>query len=296
MSQDRTAFLTTWLYVPADQRTKLDKALSSGADAIIADLEDGVAASSKAAARESLRDWLGSLADHAEPRPVVWVRVNAGSVAEDLAVGVHPAVAGVCLPKAEAVPEVQTFVAAVAAAEARQRVGGEPTAVMLMIETARGLLAAADLASASDRITVLQLGEQDLNADLGLPPGFEAGVIPSPLRAARDAVVVASAAGRLLSPIGPVSTFIHDADALRQESNELRRNGFGGRATIHPAQLEPVAAGFAPSTEERAWAERVVAANDEAAAGGSGVTLVDGRMVDAPVVAQAQRLLRRAAD
>jgi len=227
MSPADTALLTTWLYVPADQRKKLDKALGSDADAIIADLEDGVTASSKDAARESLHEWLMSLTDHAGSPPVVWVRVNAGSVAEDLAVGIHPAVAGVCLPKAETVPAVQTFVAEVSAAEARQRVGGEPTAVMLMIETARGLLAAADLATASDRVTVLQLGEQDLNADLGLPPGFKAGVVPSPLRAARDTVVVASAAGRLLPPIGPVSTFIHDAEALRQESNELRSNGFG---------------------------------------------------------------------
>lgn len=294
MSRDEIAVLTTWLYVPADQRKKLDKALGSGADAIIADLEDGVAASSKATARETLGEWLSSLADHIGPRPAVFVRVNAGSVAEDLAVGVHPAVAGVCLPKAEVATEVQAFVTDLAAAEARQRVGGEPTAIMLMIETARGVLAAAELATASDRVTVLQVGEQDLSADLRLPPAFEAGHVASPLQAARNAVVVASAAGALLPPIGPVSTFIHDAEALRQECSELRRDGFGGRATIHPAQLNPVAAGFAPTAEERAWAERVVAANDEAEAIGSGVTLVDGRMVDAPVVTQARVLLRRA--
>lgn len=293
MNRDDIAGLTTWLYVPADQRKKLDKALGSGADAILADLEDGVAASSKVTARESLREWLASLADHAEPRPVIWVRVNAATVDDDLAVGVHPAVAGICLPKAETVDSVLDFITALGAAEARQRVGGAPTAVMLMIETARGVLAAADLATASDRISVLQVGEQDLSADLGLPPRFEAGVAASPLQSARDAVVVASAAGRLLPPIGPVSTFIHDATALQAESDALRRNGFGGRALIHPAQLAPVAAGFAPTTEERAWAERVVAASDAAAAVGNGVTLVDGRMVDAPVVAQARAVLGR---
>lgn len=286
--------MTTFLYVPADQPNKLEKALRSNADAVLADLEDGVAASSKVTARDTLREWLASLADRGGPRPTVWVRVNAGTTADDLAVGVHPAVAGICLPKAETAEQVQAFVAELATAEARQRVGGEPSAVMLMIETARGVLGAVEVASASDRVTLLQLGEQDLNADLGLPPRFDAGIVSSPIRAARDAVVLASAAARLLAPIGPVSTFIHDADALQQESNELRRNGFGGRAAIHPAQLAPVAAGFAPNAEERAWAERVVAANDDAAAAGSGVTLVDGRMVDAPVVEQARRLLRHA--
>lgn len=294
MSRDDIAVLATWLYVPADQRKKLDKALTSGADAIIADLEDGVAAASKATARACLSEWLSSLADHRGPRPVVFVRVNAGSVTDDLAVGIHPAVDGVCLPKAESVAEVQAFVAALGAAEARQRVGGGPTAVMLMIETARGVLRAADLAAASDRITVLQAGEQDLSADLRLPPTFEAGHVASPLQSARDAVVVASAAGGLLPPIGPVSTFIHDATALEQEGDGLRRIGFGGRALIHPAQIAPTAAGFAASADELAWAQRVVAATDEAEAIGSGVTLVDGRMVDAPVVNQAQVLLRRA--
>lgn len=293
MSRHDHARIVTWLYVPADQRKKLDKALGSDADAIIADLEDGVAASSKTAARESLREWLATIAAHAGPRPAVWVRVNAGTVEDDLAVGIHPAVVGVCLPKAQSAADVQAFVAAVASAEARQRVGGEPTAVMLMIETARGVTAVSAIASASDRVTVLQLGEQDLNADLGLPPGFDAGVVPSPLRAARDAIVLASAAARLLPPIAPVSTFIHDADALTVESKELRRNGFGGRATIHPAQLEPVATGFAPSEAEIDWAERVVAADDAAQATGSGATVVDGRMVDAPVVTQARAVLRR---
>jgi citrate lyase subunit beta/citryl-CoA lyase len=283
--------IRTWMYVPADSRRKLDKALASGSDALLADLEDAVSASGKTAARESLAGWLDAI-DPAAPRPHIWVRVNAGSVEEDVAAAAHPLVEGFCLPKVESADQV----AAISAVLDRVEAGaGTPRPLMLMVETARGILGCHDFASGSERVEFLQLGEQDLRADLGLPPDLSKGAepLPGPMQAARDAVVIASAACGLAGPVGPVSVNIHDADFLVAESARLRHAGFSGRALIHPAQVDPIARGFTPTEGEVEWARKVVEAADAAEAEGSGVTVVDGGMVDAPVVATARRVLRR---
>ncbi|HWB66767.1 MAG TPA: CoA ester lyase [Mycobacteriales bacterium] len=290
---DRDGSLTgtrTWMYVPADQRRKLDKALTSAADAIIADLEDAVAADGKGQARATLAGWLDDL-DQAGQRPHLWVRVNAESTDEDVAVAIHPCVEGICLPKVEASDQV----VAIDALLGRLEPAGDPRPLMLMVETAQAVLRCADFATASHRVAVLQLGEQDLRADLGLPPDLSKGAdpLPGPMQAARDAIVLASAAGGLAPPVGPVSVNIHDAELLAAETSRLRQAGFGSRALIHPAQIEPITRGFTPSEPEREWARRVIDAADRAQAEGTGVTVVDGGMVDAPVVATARRFLSR---
>jgi citrate lyase subunit beta / citryl-CoA lyase len=286
------ADIRTWMYVPGDSRKKLDKALVSRADAILADLEDAVSVDSKAAARTTLTDWLGAL-DPATSRPRIWVRINAGAIADDVPVAVHPAVEGICLPKVES---IEAIAALVSLLDHLEPAGATPLPLMLMVETARGVLSCSSFAAASDRVAILQLGEQDLRADLGLPPDLSKGAdpLPGPMQAARDAVVIASAAGGLAGPVGPVSVNIHDADLLTAETARLRHAGFSGRALIHPAQIAPIAAGFAPTEAEREWAQKVVDAANEAEANGTGVTVVDGGMVDAPVVATARQLLRRA--
>jgi citrate lyase subunit beta/citryl-CoA lyase len=282
----------TWMYVPADSRRKLDKALTAGSDAILADLEDAVSASGKAAARESLAGWLAEI-DASAPRPQIWVRVNAGSVADDVAAAMHPLVEGFCLPKVESADEVAAISAVL---DRLEPVGSPRRPVMLMVETGLGIQRCSSYAAASDRVALFQLGEQDLRADLGLPPDLSKGAdpLPGPMQAARDAVVIASAASGLGGPVGPVSVNIHDAELLRAETARLRHAGFSGRALIHPAQVEPVAQGFAPSDAEADWARKVVEAADAAEAEGVGVVVVDGGMVDAPVVATARQLLRRA--
>ncbi|HVW80484.1 MAG TPA: CoA ester lyase [Mycobacteriales bacterium] len=281
----------TWMYVPADSRRKLDKALTAGSDAILADLEDAVSASGKAAARDCLASWLADIGA-AAPRPRLWVRVNAGSVGDDVAAAMHPLVEGFCLPKVESPDEV----AATSAVLDRFEPEGSPRRpLMLMVETARGIQRCGEFALASDRVALFQLGEQDLRADLGLPPDLSKGAdpLPGPMQAARDAVVIASAASGLAGPVGPVSVNIHDADLLRTETARLRHAGFSGRALIHPAQVEPIAQGFAPTEAEAQWARKVVEAADAAEADGIGVVVVDGGMVDAPVVATARQLLAR---
>jgi citrate lyase subunit beta/citryl-CoA lyase len=282
------------MYVPADQPSKLDKARTSGADAIIADLEDAVAADAKAAARTSVANWLERLASvspeaDVEARPRIWLRVNANTVEADLQAALHPLIDGVCLPKVESADAIREIDMLLGRLEA----GSSPRPLMLMVETALGVLRCASFPSASERVALFQLGEQDLRANLGLPPDLSKGAdpLPGPMQAARDAVVLGSAAGGLIGPIGPVSVNIHDADLLETETSRLRHAGFSGRALIHPAQIKPVARGFAPSAAERDWAQRVVDAAESARAAGSGVTVVDGGMVDAPVVATARRML-----
>jgi len=281
--------IRTWMYVPGDSRAKLDKALTSGTDAILADLEDAVAPDRKAAARVTLSGWLAGI-DPTASRPRIWVRVNAGTTEDDVPVAVHPLVEGICLPKVESAEEILTLASLL---DRLEPAGSAPLPLMLMVETARGVVACASFAAASPRVAVLQLGEQDLRADYGLPPDLSKGhdPLPGPMQAARDAIVIASAAGRLAGPVGPVSVNIHDADLLTAETARLRHAGFGGRALIHPAQIAPIAAGFAASDAEREWAQKVVDAADAAQASGAGVTVVDGGMVDAPVVATARQLL-----
>jgi citrate lyase subunit beta/citryl-CoA lyase len=289
-----TSDIRTWMYVPADSRRKLDKALTAGSDALLADLEDAVSASGKDAARDSLAGWLADV-DASASRPQIWVRVNAGSVADDVAAAMHPLVEGICLPKVEAPEQVQ----AISAVLDRLEPEGSPRRpLMLMVETARGIRRCGDFASASDRVALFQLGEQDLRADLGLPPDLSKGAdpLPGPMQAARDAVVIASAASGLAGPVGPVSVNIHDAELLRAETVRLRHAGFSGRALIHPAQVEPVAQAFVPSDAEAGWARKIIEAADAAEAEGIGVVVVDGGMVDAPVVATARQLLRRIPD
>jgi citrate lyase subunit beta/citryl-CoA lyase len=290
----------TWLYVPADQPRRLDKAIASGAGAVIVDLEDAVAPANKAAARAALATWLDAPGSDARS-PSLWVRINGTTVADDLAVACHPRVDGICLPKAESPGAVDEVKSLLDDLESRQPARDLRTQLMLLVETARGVLACQELASSGGRLAAIQLGELDLRADLRLLPQHLAPesasglpLLPGPLQAARDVVVLASAAAGLASPIAPVSAEIHDHDRLTAETAMLRGSGFGSRAVIHPAQLAPVEAAFAPTDVQLEWATRVVEASEDARASGTGVAVVDGRMVDAPVITQAQLLLRAA--
>jgi citrate lyase subunit beta/citryl-CoA lyase len=277
--------IRTWLYVPGNQRAKLDKALGSGADALLADLEDAVSADRRPQAVTELKAWLDEQPPRhrSRPSPQIWIRVEAAPDDAQLGLARHPAVDGVCLPKAEDPAVIASLCAALADRE-----------VMLLVETARGVLRCTELA-AVDQVGVVQLGEQDLRADLALPPVVAgAASVPEPIRAARAAVVLASAAAGLVAPVAPVAMTIDDAEGLVSDTAHFRREGFGSHAVVHPRHIAPVLAGLAPTPDEIGWARAVVDADRRVAAEGLGVTVVDGRMVDAPVVAQARAVLRLA--
>ncbi len=272
------------LYVPGNAPDRFAKAVASGAGAVILDLEDAVAVSAKDAARATVAEWV------ARPRtePVeVWVRVNAGARGtDDVRAVVGPGLTGICVPKVSAVSTLQRLHTLLGDLETA---GGLPLgsiAVCPLIETATGVVAAAEIA-AGPRVRHLQLGEVDLAADLGVRPGPEGWE----LLHARSTVVTASAAAGIDPPPGPVSTEFRDLAAFTAETERLARLGFSGRACIHPAQVGPVERVFTPSAEELAAARDVL----DRLAAGSGVAVgADGRLLDEAVARHARRVLASA--
>ncbi|WP_313025819.1 HpcH/HpaI aldolase/citrate lyase family protein [Pseudomonas lopnurensis] len=267
------SIIRTALFVPATRPERIPKALASGADAVIVDLEDAVAESLKAEARASLDAFL-----QANPDARVLVRINAplhAGQAEDLALCArHAGVAGVLLPKVESAVQVALAVAC-----------GKP--VWPIVESARGLASLAEIASA-EGVERLSFGALDLGLDLGLASGSAAA--ERILDQARYALLLHSRLANLAPPLDSVFPDIKNLHGLARAVADARDMGFGGLLCIHPGQVAVVHETLMPSAEERDWAQRVLAAG----ASGDGVFVVDGQMVDAPVVGRARRLLQRA--
>jgi citrate lyase subunit beta / citryl-CoA lyase len=223
--------------------------------------------------------------------PQVWVRINpaAGGLPplDDLAVAVHPAVAGVVQAKCESAEALRRLDDALGAAEGRAGLAQGSLAVVPLIESAAGVLAMAALAAAP-RVRRLQAGEADLSAELGMEPGPDRAEF-APLR---WTLVLTSAAAGLDAPVGPVETRLGDLAGLRASTQALRRQGFGGRAAVHPAQVPVINDVFTPSAAELEQAAMVVERFDAAAASGAGAAVTDdGRMIDEAVVRGARRVL-----
>ncbi|TDC98240.1 CoA ester lyase [Actinomadura sp. 7K507] len=275
----------SYLYVPANAPDKLAKALTRGADALIVDLEDAVPPDAKDTARRTVADWLRSAPETGGTE--LWVRINGGEAAhEDVrALAGLPALTGLVLAKAEDAAQV-TSVAALLS-----DLGDATTHLMPLLETAGAILDVRDIARAP-RVHRLQIGEVDLAADAGLDPGPD----EAELAFARTMTVMASAATGLHPPVGPVSTITSDPDALAASTDRVRRQGFVGRACIHPAQIPVVHKAFTPTSEEIAQAKDVLARYEAATATGSGVVLdAKGHLIDPAVIRLAQRTLATAA-
>ena len=263
----------SFLFVPGDRPERWAKALASAADAVIIDLEDAVAPAAKDAARAALQAAWGDLPSAARAR--LLVRINPEGTpwhaADVAALADWPGLGAVMLPKAEHAAQV-----------AAVRVVGGQT-VLPLIESAQGLSDLDALARAPG-VLRLGLGHIDLQLDLRMRCGpDEAELTP-----ARWALVLASRLAGLPAPVDGVSTAVNDAAQLAVDCARSRRFGFGAKLCIHPAQLAAVHAGLAPTEAERDWAQRVLAAQAEA---GGGAFQVDGKMVDAPVLAMARAWL-----
>lgn len=272
------AVARSFLFVPADRPERYAKALASGADAVIIDLEDAVAPGARAEARAALRCAWAGLAPSERAR--VLVRINAAGTAwhaDDLALVASLAregLGGVVLSKAESGAALEALAVACPGA-----------ALLPLVESAEGV-AALDVMARAPQVLRLALGHIDLQADLGMACGPDEAEL-APLR---WAMVLASKRAGLVAPVDGVSTATGDAAVLAQDTERSRRFGFGAKLCIHPAQVAGVHAAFAPSAAECAWAHQVLAAA-EAAEGG--VCVVEGRMVDAPVIALARQTLQR---
>lgn len=273
------------LYVPADRPDHLAKVLGRGADGIILDLEDAVTLDRKPLARETATRWL---TENPEAPLTVWVRLTVEEPQFDIKAIVAP-VSAVMVPKAE----VDSVAAVAELLDAREAELGLPRGtitIVPLIETARGLLSALELAE-FPRVSRLAIGRADLAGELGLsvdPEGME-------FRGLMLGLVVASSAAGVEAPVAPTSTDFRDLDALRASTEQLLRLGFRGRTAVHPAQLAIINEVFTPSDDEVAKASELVEAFERVQRDGSGVFADDqGRMIDAAVVKSARDVLARA--
>lgn len=264
-----------FLFVPASRPERIGKALATGVDVVIVDLEDAVAPADKRDARAKLVAWLDE-----HPGQPVTVRINAAGTdwhEDDLAACRHPGVGGVLLPKAESAASVAYV----------HEASGKP--VLPIVETGTGLDALGEIAGVPG-CTRLVFGKLDLAVDLDLVPD-EADADELVFLPYRAMLVLASRRAGLPRPIDGVFTAIGDADGLARYARRARNHGFGALLLIHPAQVGPATAAFTPSETDVSWAKSVVAA---AAAAGGGAAVADGRMIDAPVIARAERILAAA--
>lgn len=269
MSGAGVAWGLAWLFCPADRPERFAKA-AAAADVVILDLEDGVAPADKAAARLALLD------TPLDPA-TTFVRVNAAGTQDyplDLAALRGTAYTRVMLPKAES------------AAQVRDLAGYD---VLALIETPRGAVSAAEIAAAANTVAMMW-GAEDLVAALGGTSSRTAGGgYHDVARHVRSSVLLAASACERLA-LDAVHLDIRDLDGLRVEAQDAAAVGFGGTVCIHPSQVAVVRAAYRPADEQIAQARRILAA----ARHERGAFLLDGMMVDAPVLRHAEAVLRRA--
>lgn len=273
------------LFVPADSERKIARALACGADAVILDLEDSVAAAGKPAARALAAEILAS---GRSGGPLLIVRVNAlgSGLAEADLEAVMPAGAdGLMQPKTRHAGDVKALAAMAGS-------GGLPV-IAIATETAGSLFGIESYGEAVPPLWALTWGAEDLSSDLGAEASRDdTGRLTGPYELARTLCLVgARAAG--IEPVDTVYVNYRDTAGLEAECRAAARDGFTGKLAIHPDQVEPINRAFTPGPDALARARRIIEAF--AAAGGAGVVGLDSEMLDRPHLARAERLLARAA-
>ncbi|MCO8255834.1 CoA ester lyase [Haladaptatus sp. AB618] len=271
------------MFTPGDRPEMMRKAPGAGADVIVFDLEDAVSPERKDEAREAVRDVLTDPAF--DPDCEVCVRVNPTGIAADddlrgIAEGAD-AIDSVMLPKTESGDDAETLVRLLHEHDCR-------VPILALVETASGVLNAAEIA-AVDETAALVFGAEDLSADIGATRTDEGTEV---LYAREHVVIAASANG--VDAIDTVYTDFGDTEGLSEETEFAIRLGYDGKMAIHPAQVAPINVAFTPDPERVEWAEAVLTAKTDADEDGRGVFRVDGEMIDAPLIAQAERIMEYA--
>jgi citrate lyase subunit beta/citryl-CoA lyase len=266
---------SSYLFVPANRPERYAKALESGADAVIVDLEDAVALPQKEEARATLARWLRGNG----PQPRLWVRINAADTVwhgDDLLTFSALSMAGIVLPKAEEAKTLSSI--------ARRL--GPGRGLIALIESAAGLAAMREIAAVPG-VQRLAFGSIDAQVDLGMQCGPE----EEELMHFRMEMVMASRLAGIAPPIDGVTTDFNDDAFLARMVQRARRMGFGAKLCIHPKQVEGVRRGFMPGEQELAWAEEVMAA---VRSSDGGAISLKGKMIDKPVILQAEKFLHQA--
>lgn len=278
--------LRTSLSIPGNRQNMIEKARSLPADVLVLDLEDSVAVAEKATARALVRDSIAGLAQGGQR---VFVRINSlqsGYGQQDLEAVIAQGIDGICQPKPSTGDEVRKVDAIITRLEMERGIKQGHIKLVPWVETARGLINAFDIASASLRVVGILFGAEDFTLDTGMKRTEEGSELLVP----RVMVVIAARAAGVLAMDTPYNDF-RDEEGLIREARLARSLGFDGKFVIHPSQIEPVNQIFRPSAEEIAHARKVVEAFEAAEAQGFASTSLDGKMIDMPQARRERRLL-----
>jgi len=277
------------LYVPGDRAAMIAKASQRGADGLILNLEDAVAAANKEAARQVVAQALQS---HDFGRAEVVVRINPLDTAtgyRDL-LAVTPAAPGaILLPKVGSVEETRFAAWTIARLEEMHGLPAGQIKLMCMIESAAGVLAAREIAACHARVAALIFGATDYSVEVGCaltPDGRH-------LRHAQYQIVLACRAAGIAAIDTPHMN-LQDAAGLAEAAQRAAELGFDGKSAIHPSQIASIHAAFSPTAEQTAWAERVLALLGDRDDAQLGAELLDGQLIEAPHLARARRILAAA--
>ena len=279
----------SFLFVPADSERKMHKAVDAGADALILDLEDSVAAGARRAARELTREFLVGRDD-------AWVRINAidtEDAIEDLHAVMQSAPAGIVLPKARSASDVVQLATVLDELEQAHNIESGRTRIMpICTERPEALFALDGYIDSTPRLAGLSWGAEDLSTAVGASTnrGNDGNWLP-PYELARTLCLFAAAAAGVAA-VDTVFTDFRDVDGLARYAGNARRDGFTGMLAIHPAQVGAINAAFLPTLAEIDRAGRIVALFDESP--DAGTLAMDGKMIDRPHLVQAQRILQLA--
>jgi citrate lyase beta subunit len=279
------------LFMPGDDRHKIEKGAALRPDAVIMDLEDGVAFSRKQAGRETSAAALYEIDFGSTER---LVRINpvtpGGLYSDDILATVAARPDGYVIPKVETAHQIEEAGALLTQLEYEHNLPGGAIRLLAIIETARGVVNLREIiAGADDRLDALIFGAEDLAGDLGAmrtPDGWEVFY-------ARSAVVIhARALG--VQAIDTPYTHLENIDGLVAEAEQAHYMGYSGKLAVHPRQVEPIQRVFTPTPDQIEQAQRLLAAHAQAQQAGSGVLVMDGKMVDMPMVKAAEQTLARA--
>jgi citrate lyase subunit beta/citryl-CoA lyase len=267
----------------------IDKALGLNADAIMLDIEDGVAPNEKDAARKNIAESLGR--EKTPGAPARYVRINAIGHARmdaDLEAVVRPGLEGLVCPKVDTPDEVRRVDAILNDKEPKSNLEKGSVKLLIAIESPGGLLNAPAIAAASERIVGVIFGAEDFGREIGLPAVREGEA--RDLIYARSAIVIAAAAAHV-QPIDGVWVDLNDSDGLLGFAKQSRQLGFSGMSCIHPSQVGAINTVFSPTAEEIEYCQKVLQAFEEANARGDGSIAFGGQLIDRPIVERARRAI-----
>ncbi|MDR5907478.1 CoA ester lyase [Franzmannia qiaohouensis] len=282
-------YYRSWLFVPGMDERKINKAVTSEADVLLLDLEDAVALSEKDRARKITHE---AIISHGE-KSRIFVRVNdwaTGMTLSDLRAVCVPGLSGILLPMVENSHTVKTVSHHISALEKERDIQPGSIEIMSLIETAAGVLHAAESAQAGGRLTVMMPGAGDLTQDLGIPTSNVGHHVLN----AKIQVALASRAGGLQAPVDTAFFDITDDEGYRADCEQAKSLGFQGKAAIHPRQVKIANEVFSPSEAEIVEAKKIVDAFREAERQGLGAITVDNKLVDYAMVKTSDKLLSKA--